>query len=311
MTRYAPDTTDHLLRRPLAELLELKQGRTVSVVIPALNEEATVATVVSSIRRLLGGLVDELVVLDSGSTDATASRARTAGATVCSAAEALPAVPCRSGKGEALWRSLLVTRGDLVVFVDADLVDPHPDIVPSLLEPLLLDPELRLVKGYYRRPLRAAGGDEGGRVTQLVARPLLAALVPSLSDLAQPLAGEYAATRELLTAIPFAPGYGVDIGILLDTWSRFGPSAIGQVDLGTRIHRNRRTRELAVMSRQVIATMFDRLGIADSGLGLVQFVPGDTGWQRVTSGVSVADRPALTQSFGPARPAHGTTGQRG
>ncbi|WP_280382674.1 glucosyl-3-phosphoglycerate synthase [Nocardia wallacei] len=279
-------------RWTVPELVARKRHRRVSVVLPALDEESTVADVVGSIRPLVGGLVDELIVIDSGSTDDTAAVARAAGATVYTREQALPQLPPLPGKGEVLWRSLAVARGDVIVFVDADLIAPSPAFVPSLLAPLLLDPGLRLVKGFYRRPL---GGDRlgGGRVTQLTARPLLAALVPELAEIVQPLGGEYAVTRDLLTRIPFAPGYGVEIGILLDCWQRHGIGAIAQVDLGTRRHRNRPDHELAAMSRQIIATLFDRIGIPDSGAGLPQYIPDDAGWRRTVSEVSLADRPPM------------------
>ncbi|MFE3442769.1 glucosyl-3-phosphoglycerate synthase [Nocardia sp. NPDC059180] len=280
----------------IPELVERKQGRRVSVVLPALNEEATVAGVVASIGPLLGGLVDELLVIDSGSTDRTVARARAAGATVFTREEALPGIDPRPGKGEVLWRSLAVAAGELIVFVDADLTDPGPMFVPSLLAPLLLDDECTLVKGFYRRPLAAElDRDGGGRVTQLLARPLLTALAPAIAEIVQPLGGEYAARRELLTSIPFAAGYGVEIGILLDCWQRYGPESIAQVDLGVRIHRNRPTHELAVMSRQVVATLLDRLGIRDSGIGLTQYLPEGGSWRRVDSEVSLDDRPPMAR----------------
>ncbi|SNS40572.1 glucosyl-3-phosphoglycerate synthase [Rhodococcoides kyotonense] len=283
----------------MTELVEAKGGRTVSVVLPALNEEATVAGVVSSIVPLLGGLVDELVVVDSGSSDATGAEARRAGARVVSREDVLPDVPPRPGKGEVLWRSLAATTGDIVVFVDSDLVDPSPDFVPSLLGPLLLGTRVQLVKGFYRRPLRVDGiatEHGGGRVTELVARPLLSSLRPELAGVLQPLGGEYAATRELLTSIPFAPGYGVEIGILLDTYDRLGIDAIGQVNLGVRAHRNRPTAELAMMSRQIIATMFGRLGIADSAVDHVVFGSEHDPFHSVTGSLMATDRPPMNRA---------------
>ncbi|MFF2083271.1 glucosyl-3-phosphoglycerate synthase [Nocardia sp. NPDC058176] len=279
-------------------LIDRKLGRRVSVIVPAHDDEDTVAGVIASLRPLLGGLVDELLVLDGGSTDRTVARARAAGAAVYTREEALPEISPRPGKGEVLWRSLAVSTGDVLVFLDADLVEPDPMFVPMLVEPLLADPELALVKGYYRRPMTSGPGfdaDGGGRVTQLVARPLLTALAPALAEIVQPLGGEYAATRALLGEISVASGYGAEIGILLDCWQRHGLAAIAQVDLGVRVHRNRPTHELAVMSRQVVATLLDRLGIRDSGIGLVQFLPGETGWQRTPSEVSLTDRPPMTQ----------------
>ncbi|OBJ03106.1 glucosyl-3-phosphoglycerate synthase [Mycobacterium sp. 1465703.0] len=284
----------------IAELEAAKAGRTISVVLPALNEEETIESVIESISPLVDGLVDELIVLDSGSTDDTEIRAVAAGARVVTREQALPEVPIRPGKGEALWRSLAATCGDIVVFVDSDLINPHPMFVPWLVGPLLTGDGVHLVKSFYRRPLNvgeaAAGDTGGGRVTELVARPLLAALRPELGFMLQPLGGEYAATRELLTSVPFAPGYGVEIGLLVDTFDRLGLDAIAQVNLGVRAHRNRPLAELGAMSRQVIATLLSRCGIPDSGVGLTQFVadgPGGYGYSQHTSPVSLADRPPM------------------
>jgi len=275
-----------------------KRGRSVSVVLPALNEAATIAPVIETITPMLGGLVDELIVLDSGSTDDTAARAAAAGARVVRREDVLPEIPVRPGKGEALWRSLAATAGDVIVFIDSDLIEPDPLFVPRLVGPLLTGDGIHLVRGFYRRPLRVGASEDangGGRVTELVARPLLAALRPELAGVLQPLGGEYAATRELLSAVPFAPGYGVEIGILVDTYDRLGLDAIAQVNLGVRTHRNRPLRELGPMSRQIVATLLTRCGVPDSGVGLSQFIPGGDGEGLVTSTVevSLADRPPM------------------
>jgi glucosyl-3-phosphoglycerate synthase len=278
------------------ELVAAKAGRTISVVLPALNEEETVGSVVESIAPMLGGLIDELIVLDSGSTDDTEIRAVAAGARVITREQAVPELAPQPGKGEVLWRSLAATTGDIIVFVDSDLIDPHPMFVPKLVGPLLTVDGVHLVKGYYRRPLKVSGREDangGGRVTQLVARPLLAALRPELGCVLQPLGGEYAATRELLTAVPFAPGYGVEIGLLVDTYDRLGLNAIAQVNLGVRAHRNRPLTELGVMSRQVIATLLSRCGVDDSGMGLTQFFVDGDGYTPRTSEVSLEDRPPM------------------
>ncbi|MDY6996333.1 MAG: glucosyl-3-phosphoglycerate synthase [Actinomycetota bacterium] len=291
--------TDHSWSRPawtVAELEAAKKGRTVSVVLPALNEEETVASVVETITPLVGGLVDELIVLDSGSTDDTEIRAVAAGARVISREVALPEVAPQPGKGEVLWRSLAATKGDIIAFVDSDLIDPDPMFVPKLLGPLLTTDGVHLVKGFYRRPLKISGKEDasgGGRVTELVARPLLAALRPELTCLYQPLGGEYAGTRELLTAVPFAPGYGVEIGLLIDAYDRLGLDALAQVNLGVRTHRNRPLTELASMSRQVIATLLSRCGIEDSGVGLTQFFADGDNYSARTSKVSLEDRPPM------------------
>jgi glucosyl-3-phosphoglycerate synthase len=242
----------------VAELVAAKAGRTISVVLPALNEQATIESVIDSITGLVDNLVDELIVLDSGSTDDTEIRSIAAGARVVSREQAVPEVPPQPGKGEALWRSLAATSGDIVVFVDSDLIDPDPMFVPNLVGPLLTGDGIHLVKGFYRRPLKVNGTEDatgGGRVTELVARPLLTALRPELGTVLQPLGGEYAGSRELLASVPFAPGYGVEIGLLIDTYDRLGIDAIAQVNLGVRAHLNRPLAVLAVMSRQFVATL--------------------------------------------------------
>ncbi|TSE01917.1 glucosyl-3-phosphoglycerate synthase [Skermania sp. ID1734] len=280
----------------IPELVAAKAGRTVSVVLPALNEQLTVSGVVDSIHPLLGGLVDELVVLDSGSVDDTAARARAAGATVISREQALPELEPAPGKGEVLWRSLAATTGDVIAFIDSDLIDPDPSFVPRLLGPLLTVDGIELVKGYYRRPLQNRGTvdpDGGGRVTELVARPLLAAMRPELSGVLQPLGGEYAGTRELLSSVPFAPGYGVEIGLLLDTYDRLGLSAIAQVNLGVRKHRNRPLADLGVMSRQIVGTVLGRCGVKDSGAALLQFPLRGDSIEPVRTDVSLEDRPPM------------------
>jgi glucosyl-3-phosphoglycerate synthase len=276
------------------ELLTAKGSRTVSVVLPALNEETTVGRVVASVRPLLGSLVDELVVIDSGSTDGTVATARAAGARVLARDEVLPELESLPGKGEVLWRSLAATRGELLVFLDSDLVDPSPGFVPALLGPLLTEPDVRLVKAFYRRPL---GDDEsgGGRVTELMARPLLAALRPELSGVIQPLAGEYAGTRALLESLPFAGGYGVEIGLLLDAHAAVGLDGLAQVNLGVREHRNRALAELGLMARQILGTALARCGIDVTAAELTRFVQVDAEWVPDTVDVSAADRPPMRQ----------------
>ncbi|MFH5212152.1 glucosyl-3-phosphoglycerate synthase [Antrihabitans sp. NCIMB 15449] len=280
----------------VADLVAAKNGRTVSVVLPALNEEQTVAGVIDTIHPLLGGLVDELIVLDSGSTDETADRARAAGAKVISREQAVPELAPVPGKGEVLWRSLAAATGDIIAFIDSDLINPDPAFVPKLLGPLLTVEGIHLVKGYYRRPLQHGGSVEsngGGRVTELVARPLLAAMRPDLSSVLQPLGGEYAGTRELMASVPFAPGYGVEIGLLLDTYDKLGLHAIGQVNLGVRKHRNRPLADLGVMSRQIVGTMLGRCGIKDSGAALQQFPLEGEVFTPVSTEVSLSDRPPM------------------
>jgi glucosyl-3-phosphoglycerate synthase len=209
--------------------------------------------------------------------------------------DVLPELEPLPGKGEVLWRSLAATSGDLVVFLDSDLVEPDPSFVPTLLGPLLRDTGVHLVKGFYRRPLRLESTG-GGRVTELLARPVLSALRPSLSGLIQPLGGEYAATREFLESVPFAAGYGVEIGLLLDAEARYGLDALAQVNLGVRKHRNRSLLQLGVMSRQILGTALGRCGISsDEPARLTQFVQLSGEWLPDVTDVLVADRPPMIE----------------
>jgi glucosyl-3-phosphoglycerate synthase len=276
------------------ELLVAKGSRTVSVVLPALDEERTVAGVVASVLPLVGSLVDELVVIDSGSTDRTVEVATEAGARVVRRTEVLTELEPVPGKGEVLWRSLAATSGDVLVFLDSDLVDPDPGFVPALLGPLLLEPEVHLVKAFYRRPIGGAGSG-GGRVTELMARPLLSALRPELSGVIQPLAGEYAGTRALLESVPFAGGYGVEIGLLLDAHAVLGLAGLAQVNLGVRAHRNRPLADLGLMSRQILGTALARCGVDASEAELTRFVQVDAEWVPDTVAVGVADRPPMRE----------------
>jgi glucosyl-3-phosphoglycerate synthase len=237
-----------------------KGDQRISVCLPARNEATTVGAIVEVLRRELVErvpLVDELLVIDDHSTDRTAAVARSAGADVVQAADVLPRYGKGHGKGEALWKSLFASDGDIVVWCDADVQDFDPGYVVGLAGPLLSRPELGFVKGFYDRPLRE-GQDGGGRVTELAARPALALLFPQLASVAQPLAGEYAGRREVLEQLPFVSGYGVDIALLIDVAERFGLDALAQVDLGTRMHRNRTLAELAPQATAVLQAVLRR-----------------------------------------------------
>ncbi|WP_370591164.1 glucosyl-3-phosphoglycerate synthase [Saccharopolyspora montiporae] len=288
----------------VAELVSAKRARSVSVVLPALNEAATVGGIVTAIRPLTtsacGRLVDEIVVMDSGSTDRTCAAAAEAGARVFRRDDVLPTVDVRPGKGEVLWRSLAATTGDVVVFIDADLIGFEADFVPALLGPLLTEADPMLVKGFYRRPLGpdtgTADGDGGGRVTEILVRPLLAQLRPELGGVIQPIGGEYAARREFLASASFAPGYGVDIGLLLDAHERYGLPGLAQVNLGARRHRNRDLPELGVMSGHVLSAVLDRAGPepgTDGADSLTQFVQVGGEWLPREHRVPRADRPPM------------------
>jgi glucosyl-3-phosphoglycerate synthase len=250
----------------LESLVAAKSGRGVSLVVPARNEAATVGDVVTQVRSALMdtvALVDEIVVIDSDSTDDTYAIAADAGATVHRSAEIRPDLGTRPGKGEAMWKSMFVTSGELLVFMDADLVDWDTHFVPGLLGPLLTDPAVELVKGFYERPMLDGGVAvpfEGGRVTELVARPLIRLLFPELSGLHQPLAGEWAVRRSLFEQLPVPHEYAVELAALVDTQRARGLEAIAQVDLGVRAHRHQSLRDLSGMSTQILAAALARVG---------------------------------------------------
>ena len=284
------------------ELLAAKRrgGHRVSVVLPARDEEATVGDVVGPLVQRWGAgvpLVDEVVVMDSDSTDATGAVARAAGADVVATADVLPAHGSRPGKGEALWKSLAATTGDLVVFLDADLLGDVTHYVPGLLAPLLRDPAVQYVKGCYTRPLEVDGvplPGGGGRVTELTARPLLNALWPELAGVVQPLGGEYAGRRSALEQVPFVSGYGVEVGLLVDLLGLTGLAGLAQVDLGVRRHTSQGQEALGAMAGQVVATVLARAGHAGTASGmLTQFRHDGSGFVPRSSTVTVDERPPM------------------
>jgi glucosyl-3-phosphoglycerate synthase len=271
-------------------LADVKDGRTISVCLPARDEAPTVGRIVETIRTALIDdveLVDELLVIDDHSTDRTAEVALAAGAKVVEASALLPEYGEGHGKGEALWKSVYAAEGDLLVWCDADIVNFGAHIVTGLLGPLLTNHRLSFVKGFYDRPLDDQGGG-GGRVTELVARPLLSLLFPHLSSVVQPLAGEYACRREVAESLPFVRGYGVDIGLLIDVAERFGVDAMAQVDLDIRVDRNRPLDELSPQAMAVMQTTLQRAGSRHGGTTATLHRPG-----REPVEVDVTERPAL------------------
>lgn len=250
--------TSSLLASPAAEaarvdaLIAAKGGQRIGVCVPARNEAATIAWVIDVAARLREvGFVDELLVVDDGSDDTTASEARAAGASVL-------ANPHGPGKGEALRTAVSATDSDIVVFLDADVTNFTPRFVTDLVEPLLHHPRTQLVKATYRRSLNGRPG-EGGRVNELIARPLLRRFFPPLAGITQPLAGECAVRRATLDDLTLADGYGIEIGLLIDVYLRGGIPAIAEVDLGERVHRNRPLRELQPHADDVLATVLARV----------------------------------------------------
>jgi glucosyl-3-phosphoglycerate synthase len=308
------EATSHWQDWPAARLAARKRdlGVTVSVVIPARNEERTVGAVVGGIARLAAtGLVDELVVMDSDSTDGTAAAAAAAGAAVYRVREVAPELGGFAGKGEALWKSLLVTTGDLLVFVDADLTCWGPHFVTGLAGPLLADERVLLVKGFYERLF--AGGDgsvtaDGGRVTELVARPLISLWWPELAGVVQPLAGEWAIRRSLLESLPVPVGYGIELAVLLDTAREYGLDAIAQVDLGRRGHKHQASHDLALMAAELMGVADRRRRPAETAAPrraeLRQFTRAGGEMHQRSRPVPVDERPpAKTVSRPPAGPA--------
>ncbi|MER7683543.1 glucosyl-3-phosphoglycerate synthase [Streptomyces sp. NPDC097610] len=286
--------------RPLHGLMSAKRatGSSVSVVLPALNEEETVGEIVAVIRHDLMQqvpLVDEIVVVDSGSTDRTSQVAAAAGARVVHRDEILPRIPAVPGKGEVLWRSLLVTSGDIICFIDADLKEFSSDFVSGIVGPLLTEPGVDLVKAMYDRPLGGAAG-QGGRVTELMARPLLNMHWPQLAGFVQPLGGEYAARRSLLEQLPFPVGYGIELGMLVDALHLVGLDALAQVDVGVRKHRHQDGQALGRMSAAIYRTA--QLRLARGHLirpALTQFERGGDGFEPRTYSVDTEERPPMVE----------------
>ncbi|MEO3824051.1 glucosyl-3-phosphoglycerate synthase [Actinomadura sp. B10D3] len=324
-----PEVASWLARRtstaedwPPRLLLAAKGDTRISVVLPARDEEATVGAIVAAVRTDLVEripLVDEIVVVDSRSRDRTAAVAAAAGAGVVAQDAVLPEQGRMSGKGEALWKSLAATSGDLIVFVDADLREFTSSYITGLLGPLLTDPSVGYVKGCYDRPLveggrRVEGG--GGRVTELVARPLINLHWPLLAGVMQPLGGEYAGRRALLERMPFVTGYGVELGLLLDIYQDSGLDAIAQVDLGRRVHAHQSTEALGAMSGQIMLTAWSRLErhgrmlpLEAPSTALTRFHRAADGHDARTTDVAVGERPpmievpayAAARSFSPGR----------
>jgi glucosyl-3-phosphoglycerate synthase len=284
-----------------------RRGLSVSVCLPALNVAETVGPIVAAVRERLAegaGLVHEIVVVDSRSADATVAAAVAAGAHVVQDDEILPALGPGRGKGEAMWKSLAVLRGDLVVWLDADVVDFDPAFVTGLVGPLVEEPEVGYVKAVYRRAI----GDEdegGGRVTEICARPLINLFYPELAGFAQPLSGEAAGRRDLLSSVPFFTGYAVELGLLIDLSRRAGLGALAQVDLGGRRHANQPTAALGAMASTITQAVLRRLadeGRAPAALleaagAYARPVPGDGGLVLAEADTRPAERPPMAEAL--------------
>ncbi len=302
-------------------LVERKQEQklTISLALPALNEEAMVGKVIRTIQRALMEqvpLLDEIVLIDSNSTDRTRAIAASLGVPVYIHQQMLPEMGARRGKGEALWKSLLVTKGDIVAWIDTDIANIDPRFVYGILGPLINNPKLQYVKGFYQRPIFAAGALQaagGGRVTELMARPLINLFYPELSGVIQPLSGEYAGRRSALESVPFYSGYGVETGLLIEIYERYGLDAIAQVDLLERVHHNQPLEALSKMSFAILQVVIDKLEqrmgtslLADVNKSMKLIRQGPAGYSLDVAEIVERERPAMAslESYRQARAAH-------
>src|SRR6056297_2012145 len=285
-----------------------KQGLSISLCIPTLNEEATIGKEIILFRSELMSrypLLDEIAVIDSGSTDDTVSVARSFGADVYLADNILPDLDSKKGKGENLWKAIYQLKGDIVVYIDADIKNIHPRFVYGLIAPLIYRPEISYVKAFYDRPLAFSEGirpSGGGRVTEILIRPMFSLFMPELSVIIQPLSGEYAVRREVLEEIPFPIGYGVETSHLIDVYNRWGLTAFAQTDLDQRVHRNQPTRDLGKMSFGILQTILSRLtaleiigDIPEVSTILRQFQVKDQLFETVEHEIVEEERPPMVE----------------
>lgn len=298
------NTYHHSQFADLQRLADAKreQGLTISLCIPTLNEEHTIGKEVVIFKSELMDrfqLVDELAVIDSGSDDKTLEVAASFGADTYLANDILPDLPTKRGKGENLWKAIHQLKGDIIVYVDADIKNIHPRFVYGLVGPLIERPEVSYVKAFYERPLAYSGGIRptgGGRVTEILIRPLFSLFMPELTGLMQPLSGEYAVRRDVLEAIQFPIGYGVETSHIIDVYKQWGMSAFAQTDLDQRVHRNQETRALAKMSFGILQTFIHRLEIA--GMPelrniLRQHISKDDAYEEIQHHIIEEERPPM------------------
>jgi glucosyl-3-phosphoglycerate synthase len=301
-------TYHHSQFRDLRALVEAKEkaGLTISLCIPTLNEEKTIGKEVVIFRSELMQrypLVDEIAIIDSGSTDKTLEIAANFGADTYLAADILPDLDPKRGKGENLWKAIYQLRGDIIVYIDADIKNIHPRFVYGLVAPLIHNPKMQYVKAFYDRPLAFSQGirpSGGGRVTEILIRPLFSLFFPELTAIIQPLSGEYAVRRDVLEEIPFPIGYGVETSHLIDVYSRYGMEAFGQTDLDQRVHRNQPTRSLGKMAFGILQTFLSRaekLGVIkelpDMSTILRQFQVNDRIFETVEYQIVEEERPPM------------------
>jgi glucosyl-3-phosphoglycerate synthase len=301
-------TFHHSAFRDLRTLVEAKEkaGLKISLCIPTLNEEKTIGKEVVIFRSELMQrypLVDELAIIDSGSTDKTLEIAANFGADTYLADEILPEVEPKRGKGENLWKAIYQLSGDIIVYIDADIKNIHPRFVYGLVAPLIHNRQMQYVKAFYDRPLASSHGvrpSGGGRVTEILIRPLFSLFFPELTGVIQPLSGEYAVRREVLERIPFPIGYGVETSHLIDVYTQYGMEAFGQTDLDQRVHRNQPTRSLGKMAFGILQTFLSRaekLGIIgdlpDVSTILRQFQVNNSIFETVEHQIVEEERPPM------------------
>lgn len=285
-----------------------KRGLSISLCIPTLNEEKTIGKEIVLFRGELMArypLLDEIAIIDSGSTDRTREVAREFGADVYLSSEILPELGEKRGKGENLWKAIYQLRGDIIVYIDADITNIHPRFVYGLLGPLLLRPEIQYVKAFYDRPLMMTEGVRtagGGRVTEILVRPLFSLFFPELTALIQPLSGEYAVRRTILEQLPFPIGYGVETSHLIDVYHRWGLEALAQTDLDQRVHRNQPTADLGRMAFGILRAFISRLkslgmvkGLPELNTILRQFQARDNRYEEVEREIREEERPPMIE----------------
>ena len=302
------NTYHHSAFSDLQKIVEEKQNKniTVSLCIPTLNEEKTIGKEIILFRSELMQripLLDEIAVIDSGSTDRTREIAESFGATVYLASDILPTLGEKRGKGENLWKAIYQLSGDIIVYIDADIKNIHPRFVYGLVAPLVFRDEIKYVKAFYDRPLAFSGGvrpSGGGRVTEILIRPLFSLFFPELTGIIQPLSGEYAVRREVLESIPFPIGYGVETSHLLDVYAQWGLSAFAQTDLDQRVHRNQKTMDLGKMAFGILQTFFKRLeaqghlaSLPEMQHILRQFQAQDRDYETVEFDIREVERPPM------------------
>ena len=297
----------------ILKLVEEKERKnlTISLCIPTLNEEKTIGKEVLILRSELMErypLIDEFAVIDSGSQDNTLEVAGNYGADTYLASDIFPEVGDKRGKGENLWKAIHQLKGDIICYVDADITNIHPRFVYGLVAPLIHRDEIQYVKAFYDRPLNYSSGlrpSGGGRVTEILTRPLFSLFYPELTNVIQPLSGEYAARRDVLEIIPFPIGYGVETSHLLDLYDKFGLEAFGQTDLDRRVHRNQTTNALGKMSFGILQTFINRLHaqgkinhLPDMETFYRRFEVEDGAYRQIVQQVIEEERPPMVEIEG-------------